>query len=137
MSPNASAHLVPFARRSSLSRAPYLDGETDEQVPAQRISAVPVSQVPIPHRLPLPLPTRRILDLAEAAEYVGVSATLFLEEVERGMWPRPMRRGASGRRTTWDVRALDAAADLASGLVQTAASPASASAEAEALRRFR
>ncbi|MGI4794430.1 MAG: hypothetical protein ACRYG8_10220 [Janthinobacterium lividum] len=135
MSPNASAHLVPFARRSSLSRAPYLDGETDEQVPAQRISAVPVSQVSIPHRLPLP--TRRILDLAEAAEYVGVSATLFLEEVERGMWPRPMRRGASGRRTTWDVRALDAAADLASGLVQAAASPAAASAEAEALKRFR
>lgn len=81
---------------------------------------------PFPRRVPairvapspaLPLPVRRFLSVIEAADYVCVSVTTFREEVEAGMWPGPMRRGKSGRALTWDVRALDKAADAMAGIV--------------------
>jgi len=58
----------------------------------------------------------RFLSVAQAAAYVGVSADTFLEEVALGWWPAALRRGAKGRRLTWDRLALDAAADRRSGL---------------------
>jgi len=58
----------------------------------------------------------RFLSRDEAAAYLGVSAGTFDQEVSRGLWPRPLRRGSKGWRLTWDRLALDAAADLASGL---------------------
>lgn len=54
---------------------------------------------------------RRFLSLSEAAAYVGVGQDLFAAEVEAGMWPRPLRRGRTGRRLTWDRKLLDARAD--------------------------
>ncbi len=117
-------------------------GDPHPEIPAAVRVVPPPVPLPAPERyLPpgLPLPPRRFLDVDEAAEYVGVSATLFLEEVGLGRWPPPLRRGASGRRTTWDVRALDAAADLASGLTFPATQAASglASAEQDILRKLR
>lgn len=64
-----------------------------------------------PHRWP------RMLSVDDAAEYVGVSVTLFLKEVEAGLWPQPVRRGRKGGRKTWDKDAIDAALDRRSGLV--------------------
>ncbi|WP_230410514.1 MULTISPECIES: helix-turn-helix transcriptional regulator [Roseomonadaceae] len=58
----------------------------------------------------------RYLSREEAAAYLGVSLDTFLGEVARGEWPPPRLRGAEGQRLTWDRRALDAAADQASGL---------------------
>ena len=57
------------------------------------------------------LPNRRppaMLSREEAAAYVGVSATVFDEEVAAGMWPQPIRRGRKGKKPTWSVAALDA-----------------------------
>ena len=130
--PNAVTPF-PFRRPSSLTRPVYADDDAPQRpLPAPRMPTASL----------LPLPTKRILDLAEAAEYVGVSVTLFLEEVEKGMWPRPMRRGASGRRVTWDVRALDAAADRHLGLplpnlVAADQVPSVAAAEQDILRKLR
>jgi hypothetical protein len=58
----------------------------------------------------------RFLSVGQAAAYLGVSADTFLEEVALGWWPAALRRGAKGRRVTWDRLALDAAADRRSGL---------------------
>jgi len=51
-----------------------------------------------------------------AAAYVGVSATLFDQEVAAGKWPAGERRGAKGGRVTWDRQALDLRSDRQSGL---------------------
>jgi hypothetical protein len=138
--PANSKPVLPFRRRPMLALSSVF-GPDDQDPGAVVVCLRPTpARAPAPDRyLPpvLPLPTRRFLDADEAAAYVGVSQTLFLEEVGQGLWPQPLRRGASGRRTTWDLKALDAAADLASGLVPAAASPAAAGAEAEALKRFR
>ena len=60
--------------------------------------------------------TPRFLSIGQAAAYLGASADTFLEEVALGWWPAALRRGAQGRRLTWDRLALDAAADRHSGL---------------------
>ncbi len=52
----------------------------------------------------LPRPAWRFLYVGEAAEYVGVSVDTFRAEVESGMWPRPVRRGKTGRAVTWGER---------------------------------
>lgn len=87
----------------------------------------------------LPLPTKRFLTLSEAAAYLGVSVSTFKEEVAAGRWPPPMRRGRTGRALTWDIRALDRAADLVSGIAAAPhdAEAAGRSAETLALERFR
>jgi len=64
----------------------------------------------------LPLPVRRFLSIDEAAAYVGVSVSTFREEITDGRWPQPVRRGRTGRAVTWDVRALDVAADIMAGI---------------------
>ncbi len=69
----------------------------------------------------LPLPVRRFLAISEAAEYVGVSVATFREEVADGRWPAPLRRGRTGRAMTWDVRALDKAADHMAGIAPAVA----------------
>jgi predicted DNA-binding transcriptional regulator AlpA len=58
----------------------------------------------------------RFLSVADAAAYVGVSASTFLAEVEQGLWPPPLRRGSKRTRLTWDRRLIDAHADRLSGL---------------------
>ncbi len=74
---------------------------------------------PFPASWSAPLPAGlapRFLSVCQAAAYVGVSADTFLGEVVLGWWPEALRRGAKGRRLTWDRLALDAAADRHSGL---------------------
>lgn len=86
----------------------------------------------------LPLPTRRFLTRQQAAEYVGVSATVFDTEVRAGTWPLPMRRGGMGGALTWDRSLLDRAADRIAGLVDSATPDAAAmSAEQAALEATR
>jgi predicted DNA-binding transcriptional regulator AlpA len=51
---------------------------------------------------------RRGLNRAQAALYVGISASKFDELVKDGRMPRPKR---IDNRRIWDVRALDAAFD--------------------------
>jgi predicted DNA-binding transcriptional regulator AlpA len=85
-------------------------------LPPEHLVPVPIQPLPLPERREMPLPHRRFLSIERAAEYVGVSVATFREEVEAGMWPGPVRRGKKGRAVTWDVRALDLAADLASGI---------------------
>jgi predicted DNA-binding transcriptional regulator AlpA len=66
----------------------------------------------------------RLLSREEAATYVGVSATLFDQEVSSGMWPQPIRRGAAGGRVTWDRVAIDKALDtMAVSMAQSGAGP--------------
>jgi hypothetical protein len=77
----------------------------------------------------------RWLSLEQAACYVGVSVNTFLDEVEEGKWPKPVRRGKKGARLTWDRHLLDAASDLISGLTSNPACDV-ANAEAAALRLF-
>jgi predicted DNA-binding transcriptional regulator AlpA len=55
--------------------------------------------------LPPSLPPRG-LSRAEAAAYIGVSASLFDDLVKDGRMPRPKRVNA---RTIWDRKRLDAA----------------------------
>jgi hypothetical protein len=56
------------------------------------------------------------LDEEQAAAFLGVGSTLFRAEVEAGIWPPAVRRGARGRRLTWYRPALEeAAARLATG----------------------
>ena len=57
-------------------------------------------------------PTRRGLCRVEAAEYVGVSPTLFDQMVSDGRMPWAKRVNA---RRIWDVRALDLAFDALPG----------------------
>lgn len=92
----------------------------------------------------------RFLTKEQAAAYVGVSPNVFEQEVAKGMWPSPLRRGDRGGRLTWDRILLDASADRASGLSPVVVgaplnpSPGTptlpdpvAAAEAEALERSR
>jgi len=60
-----------------------------------------------PTQLPVSCPPRG-LNREQAAEYVGVKLTKFLEMVEEGLMPRPKHIGT---RTVWDRVALDAAFD--------------------------
>lgn len=64
------------------------------------------------HEKAIPPPTRRGLSRFEAAEYVGVSATLFDRLVEDGRMPKPRR--IDGRRV-WDRRSVDVAFDALPG----------------------
>lgn len=66
----------------------------------------------------------RFLSRDEAAAYLGVSRATFDHEVSQGQWPQPIRRGTKGWRVTWDRLALDAAADLQSGLRTASGKPA-------------
>lgn len=56
----------------------------------------------------LPLPTRRMLNRAEAAAYVGVSVNTLDRMIADVLMPGPIR--VYGR-VLWDVRALDSAID--------------------------
>lgn len=66
-----------------------------------------------------------LLTTVEAARYVGVSTDVFVAEVEAGLWPRPLRRGARGGKPTWHRALLDEAALRAAREAQPAAAPAS------------
>ena len=55
---------------------------------------------------PKPLVPRRGYSRSEAAQYVGISETMFDSMVKSGDMPKPVR---IGKRTIWDVQALDAA----------------------------
>lgn len=60
---------------------------------------------------PKPAAPRRGLSRGEAAEYIGVSPTLFDTMVKSGQMPRPVKAMS---RVIWDIRALDDAfTDLA------------------------
>jgi hypothetical protein len=59
----------------------------------------------------------RYLSRTQSAAYVGVCPNTFDLEVKAGMWPMPMRRGGKQGRVTWDIKLLDRAADLHSGLL--------------------
>jgi predicted DNA-binding transcriptional regulator AlpA len=61
---------------------------------------------------PVPRPTCRGLNREEAADYIGVSASLFDEMVRDGRMPKPKRINS---RTVWDVRALDRSFDALPG----------------------
>lgn len=63
------------------------------------------------HRVIAP-PTARGLSRTAAAEYIGVSPSLFDEMVGDGRMPKPKRINA---RTVWDVRKLDRAFDALPG----------------------
>ena len=82
------------------------------------------------------MPDPRFLDRAEAARYLGVSATTFDQEVKTGLWPAPIRRGTTGRALTWDRLALDRAADRLSNLTAGPA-PENPHGEAAALEASR
>lgn len=55
-----------------------------------------------------PTAPRRGLSCAEAADYIGVSVSKFLEMVDDGRMPSAK---AIDRRRVWDLRALDRAFD--------------------------
>jgi predicted DNA-binding transcriptional regulator AlpA len=59
-------------------------------------------------RADAPARPRRLLGARDAAHYLGISATFFLDLVEKRELPRARRLG---RRRLWDVLDLDAAAD--------------------------
>lgn len=67
---------------------------------------------PNPKNAPLPPPTRRGLSRVEAAEYIGIGASKFIEMVADQRMPKPKK--IDGRRV-WDVRALDHFFDLLPG----------------------
>jgi predicted DNA-binding transcriptional regulator AlpA len=48
------------------------------------------------------------LDAGQAAAYVGISKTAFLEGVKRGVLPKEVR---VGHRVLWDIKDLDDAFD--------------------------
>lgn len=60
----------------------------------------------------LPLPSRRMLNRAEAAAYVGVSVNTLDRMISDDLMPGPIR--VYGR-VLWDVRALDSAIDALQG----------------------
>jgi hypothetical protein len=62
----------------------------------------------------------RYLSRELAAAYVGVSPTLFDQEVEQGIWPRPERRGTKGGRVTWDRCLIDLRGNRRSGILSEA-----------------
>lgn len=55
---------------------------------------------------------RRGLSCAEAADYIGVSVTKFLEMVADGRMPKCKQ---IDRRRVWDIRALDRSFDMLPG----------------------
>jgi excisionase family DNA binding protein len=55
---------------------------------------------------------RRGLSMDEAARYIGVGTTTFLDMVEKGRMPKP--REINSRRV-WDIRELDIAFDRLPG----------------------
>lgn len=55
---------------------------------------------------------RRGLSCAEAADYIGISVTKFLEMVRDGRMPRAVE---IDRRRIWDIRRLDQAFDALEG----------------------
>jgi hypothetical protein len=59
--------------------------------------------------LPPSLPPRG-LSREQAAEYIGISETAFMEMVEDGRMPQP-KAPDNLKRVLWDVRKLDAAFD--------------------------
>lgn len=59
-----------------------------------------------------PPPTARGLSREAAADYVGISASLFDQMVNDGRMPRPKR---INYRAVWDVRAIDRAFDRLPG----------------------
>lgn len=61
----------------------------------------------------LPLPTQRGLSRERAAEYLDLSPNTFDRMVKDGLMPSPV---AIYGRNVWDVRAIDAAFDILSGL---------------------
>lgn len=69
-----------------------------------------------------------------AAAYVGVSPSVFDDEVQAGKWPKAQARGAKGGLATWDRVLLDAASDREAGLSGSGqpAAPFATSAEVEA-----
>ncbi|NHN83633.1 DNA-binding protein [Acetobacter musti] len=58
----------------------------------------------------------RYLSRQEAARYLGVSASVFSQEVGQGWWPMPRLRGGKGGKLTWDRLLLDRYADQHSGI---------------------
>jgi len=51
----------------------------------------------------------RGLNADQAAAYVGLKRTKFLDEVKAGIWPAPLK--FFGKRTVWDRHLLDRALD--------------------------
>ena len=139
-----------LARLPAVIRSPFRmgtlalyerDGGTIEILPPEARRA-PVIRTP--PTTSLPLPVRRFLTIGEAAQYVGVSVQTFREEVVDGRWPLPVRRGKTGRAVTWDVRALDRAADAMAGIAAVGSAVVAPSdadkkkvSEAAALARFK
>jgi|KBSSwiStaDraftv2_1062776.scaffolds.fasta_scaffold292327_2 predicted DNA-binding transcriptional regulator AlpA len=58
----------------------------------------------------------RMLRLALAAAYVGLSQTAFKKAVAAGRYPKAV---LDGRCKRWDIRALDAAIDRHSGIASS------------------
>jgi predicted DNA-binding transcriptional regulator AlpA len=58
----------------------------------------------------------RYLTLAQAAAYVGVPVRTYEIELQDGLWPPPMKRGANLTRLIWDRVLLDLYADRYSGI---------------------
>lgn len=56
--------------------------------------------------------TGRLAKRRRAAQHVGVSTHVFDRLVARGVLPKPV----PGTKTMWDLKAIDAALDAASGL---------------------
>lgn len=61
----------------------------------------------------------RLLDIEAAAAYVGLSTNAFESEVRAGTFPQPYPLTRT-RRRLWDIRALDAVMDRATGVVTAA-----------------
>lgn len=55
------------------------------------------------------------LTLEQAAAYAGVSTDTFRAEVEAGLWPGPVRRGAKATKQTWHREAMEEAARRMAG----------------------
>lgn len=91
-----------------------------------------------PSRMP-DWPRHMTRDLAAA--YVGVSPSVFDDEVAAGKWPKAQARGAKGGLATWDRVLLDVASDREAGFAGTAmptlVPPASPEAEQEFRSRLR
>jgi excisionase family DNA binding protein len=110
--PLPAASCPPGRRPSMMEMAIAMSRDVEAHLSARARRVVPLrTAMPM-----LPLPVRRFLSIDEAASYVGVSVDTFRQEVADGRWPQPVRRGRTGRAVTWDVRALDAAADLMAGI---------------------
>ena len=76
--------------------------------------------VRLPETLECPLPSRRGLNRAQAAGYIGVGPSKFDSMVSDGRMPKPLR--IDGRRV-WDVRALDRAFDELDAISQDEGNP--------------